>query len=72
MSRIAVASNWSQSRSALTLRVMDAELDGFSEKEQLWFRLNKVVNHWEEEIGSVCEDGWISHDRYEEAASEDC
>lgn len=46
---------------------MDAELDGFSEKEQLWFGLNKFVKHWEEEIRGIAEDSWISHDRHEEA-----
>lgn len=43
------------------------ELDGFSEQEQLWFDLNKVVNHWWEQIGGVGEDGWVSNDLYEEA-----
>ncbi|PKY05244.1 phosphotransferase enzyme family protein [Aspergillus campestris IBT 28561] len=43
-----------------------AELDGFHDQEQLWFDLNKVVNHWREEIGGVSEDGWICNERYDE------
>ncbi|GAD96296.1 predicted protein [Paecilomyces variotii No. 5] len=42
------------------------ELDGFSEKEEQWFELNKVVNFWSEQVG-VNEDGWVSNGRYEEA-----
>lgn len=52
---------------ACPVQFTDAEMDGFSEQEQLWFDLNKVVNHWLEEIGGVGEDGWIGNDQYEEA-----
>lgn len=44
----------------------DAELDGFSEQEQLWLDLNKVVNLWREQVG-VSEDGWVSNEGYEKA-----
>lgn len=49
------------------VRFTDAELDGFHEQEQLWFDLNKVVNHWRDEIGGVSEDGWVSNDPYDGA-----
>ncbi|KZF26474.1 kinase-like protein [Xylona heveae TC161] len=45
----------------------DAELDGFAEQEELWFNLNKLVNHWREEIGGVSEDGWVSNEAYDDA-----
>jgi hypothetical protein len=45
----------------------DAELEGFQEQEQLWFDLNKLVNHWRDQIGGVDEDGWISNEQYDEA-----
>ncbi|RHZ59237.1 hypothetical protein CDV55_106708 [Aspergillus turcosus] len=44
-----------------------AELDGFHEQEQLWFDLNKAVNHWRDQIGGVNEDGWISNEQYDDA-----
>ncbi|CRG90838.1 hypothetical protein PISL3812_07884 [Talaromyces islandicus] len=44
-----------------------AELDGVYEQEQLWFDLNKVVNHWWDEIGGVNGDGWISNEQYDDA-----
>lgn len=44
-----------------------SELDGFHEQEQLWFNLNKLVDHWRDQIGSVNEDGWISNERYDDA-----
>ncbi|KAI9042100.1 uncharacterized protein KD926_006224 [Aspergillus affinis] len=44
----------------------EAELDGFHEQEQLWFDLNKVVNHWREQIGGVSEDGWVSNEQYDD------
>ncbi|GAQ07502.1 hypothetical protein ALT_4823 [Aspergillus lentulus] len=49
------------------VRFTEAELDGFHEQEQLWFDLNKVVNHWRDQIGGVNEDGWISNEQYDEA-----
>ncbi|PTU23284.1 hypothetical protein P175DRAFT_0515195 [Aspergillus ochraceoroseus IBT 24754] len=42
-----------------------SELDGFTEQEQMWFDLNKLVNYWRDEIG-INEDGWVSNDRYED------
>ena len=30
------------------VQFVDTELDGFPEQEQLWFDLNKIVNHWRE------------------------
>jgi hypothetical protein len=45
----------------------DAELEGFQEQEQLWFDLNKLVNHWRDQIGGVDEVGWISNEQYDEA-----
>jgi hypothetical protein len=45
----------------------DAELEGFQEQEQLWFDLNKLVNHWRDQIGGVNEDGWISNEQYDDA-----
>lgn len=44
----------------------EEELDGFAEKEEQWFEVNKVVNYWREQVG-VNEDGWVSNERYEEA-----
>lgn len=38
----------------------------FFEQEELWFSLNKAVNHWREQIGGVSEDGWISNEKYED------
>ncbi|KAL2217191.1 phosphotransferase enzyme family protein [Thermoascus aurantiacus ATCC 26904] len=31
----------------------EAELNDFSNQEQVWFRLNTLVNHWREELGAV-------------------
>ena len=45
----------------------EAELNGFLDQEQLWFSLNNVVNHWRDQVGGVNDDGWISHERYDEA-----
>ncbi|KAE8151645.1 kinase-like domain-containing protein [Aspergillus avenaceus] len=45
----------------------EAELDGFAEQEQTWFDLNKVVNHWRDQVGGVNEDGWVSNEKYAEA-----
>jgi len=45
----------------------DSEQNTFFEQEELWFSLNKVVNHWQEQLGGVAEDGWISNEQYEEA-----
>ncbi|KAK2731594.1 Phosphotransferase enzyme [Onygenales sp. PD_40] len=46
----------------------DAEIQDFHEQEQTWFSLNTLVNQWrEEELGGVGEDGWVSHERYDEA-----
>lgn len=45
----------------------NAELDDFYEQEKLWFDLNKVVDHWREQIGVLSEDGWISKDLFDEA-----
>ncbi|CAG8935063.1 unnamed protein product [Penicillium salamii] len=45
----------------------DTELDEFSEQEKLWFDLNKVVNHWREQIGVLSEDGWLGNELFEEA-----
>ncbi|KKK24370.1 hypothetical protein ARAM_000858 [Aspergillus rambellii] len=47
------------------VKFTDAELDGFTEQEQMWFDLNKLVNYWRDEIG-INEDGWVSNDRYED------
>jgi hypothetical protein len=45
-----------------------AELEEFSEKEELWFQLNAAVNLWRDQIGGISEDGWISNEQYENAA----
>ncbi|KAJ5799715.1 kinase-like protein [Penicillium psychrosexuale] len=49
------------------VRFTDAELDGFYEQEKLWFNINKVVDHWREQIGVTSEDGWVSNEHFEEA-----
>lgn len=46
------------------VKFTDAEIDGFSEQEQLWFDLNKVVNYWKEQVG---EEGWVSNKGHKEA-----
>ncbi|KAL2829052.1 hypothetical protein BJY01DRAFT_240782 [Aspergillus pseudoustus] len=45
----------------------DSEGAGFSEQEKLLFALNSAVNPWRDRVGGVSEDGWISHDRYDDA-----
>lgn len=35
----------------------EAELNDISNQEQVWFRLNTLVNHWREELGGVSEEG---------------
>ncbi|OJJ49034.1 hypothetical protein ASPZODRAFT_13771 [Penicilliopsis zonata CBS 506.65] len=45
----------------------ETEVDGFHEQEQLWFSLNKVVDHWRDQVGGVNEDGWISNETYEDS-----
>ena len=35
----------------------EAEMNEFNEEEQLWFDLNKVVNHWRDQLGGVSDDG---------------
>lgn len=49
------------------VRFTDAELDGFYEQEQLWFNINKLVDHWREQIEVTSEDGWVSNEHFEEA-----
>lgn len=49
------------------VRFTDAELNDFYEQEKLWFDLNKVVNHWREQIGVLSEDGWLGKELFEEA-----
>lgn len=49
------------------VKFTNTEIDGFSEQEQLWFDLNKVVNYWKEQVGGVSEEGWVSNEGYEEA-----
>jgi hypothetical protein len=39
-----------------------AGLEEFAKKEELWFQVNTVVNMWRDQIGDVCEDGWISNE----------
>jgi hypothetical protein len=45
----------------------EEELKDFHKLEQTWFDLNALVNHWREELGGVSEDGWVRHERYDEA-----
>lgn len=42
-------------------------LQVFKEQEQTWFGLNALMEHWREDLGGVNEDGWVHHERYEEA-----
>ncbi|PWY91880.1 phosphotransferase enzyme family protein [Aspergillus sclerotioniger CBS 115572] len=44
----------------------DSETSGFHEQEELWFSLNKVVEHWRDQLGGVNEDGWISSEKYDD------
>ncbi|PYI00406.1 phosphotransferase enzyme family protein [Aspergillus sclerotiicarbonarius CBS 121057] len=45
----------------------ESEKDGFPEQEEMWFSLNKVVEHWRDQIGGVNEDGWISNEKYDDS-----
>lgn len=49
------------------MQFTDTKLDSFHEQEQLWFNLNKAVNHCRDQISSVNEDGWISNEQYNDA-----
>ncbi|PYI30037.1 phosphotransferase enzyme family protein [Aspergillus indologenus CBS 114.80] len=52
---------------ACPVEISDSEKDGFTEQEELWFSLNKVVDHWRDQVGGVNEDGWISNEKYDES-----
>lgn len=43
-----------------------AEIQQFKEQEELWFSMNRLVEHWHHQIG-VNEDGWVSNEEYDGA-----
>ena len=49
------------------VKFMPDELETFHGHEEIWFALNTVVNQWRDQIG-VNEDGWVSNERYDDAA----
>ncbi|GLI80625.1 hypothetical protein PoHVEF18_008980 [Penicillium ochrochloron] len=43
------------------------EIKEQSESEEMWYNLNKLVNHWREELGGISEEGWVQNELFDYA-----
>lgn len=45
----------------------EQEIEKQAETEPMWYNLNKLVDHWRDELGGLSEEGWIRTDKYDYA-----
>lgn len=45
----------------------EQEVEEQSENEEMWYNLNRLVEHWRNEMGGLSEEGWIRNEQYEYA-----
>ncbi|KAJ5198536.1 serine/threonine protein kinase, partial [Penicillium cinerascens] len=43
------------------------EIKEQTENEPMWYNLNKLVNHWRDELGGLSEEGWVRSEQYDYA-----
>ncbi|OJJ43564.1 hypothetical protein ASPZODRAFT_2114104 [Penicilliopsis zonata CBS 506.65] len=48
----------------------EQELTEQSENEPMWYNLNKLVDHWRDELGGLSEEGWVQTEQYNYAVEQ--
>ncbi|CAG8180908.1 unnamed protein product [Penicillium salamii] len=49
------------------IQFSEQEVKEHIENEPMWYDLNKLVNHWRDELGGLSEEGWVRAEQYDHA-----